>query len=693
MVHWAKFGKGCREVLIDPLMLLSLLPPSLLGGDPSLLRALGDPALRECTSSAPSADATLGRALERSLERSLERRGGGDDEAPQHRFAPPPLVIPKMLHVDTQCYSEQTRKQRYEAAELHQPSHATHPHLLRRHEVTPGLAASEYTDRWKRLLRRLPRSSIVLAHAAPEQLVLGEDLYPYRQEPDYHYLSGVLVPQTAVLLQKRPIAPAAERGGRRFGVDAEREEEEEEEREKEGVPLRTALFAAAPAHPREARWQGATVGEAVAALFERRHPMSGDALESVLTPLLERSADGGDDSSDGDADADGGAAGDGDGAPSSRRVPVYVNAQTRRLLDDGALGAGVAALLERRADVRPLQPHLAALREVKSRAEVGLLRDTSRVAAQALASALPQTRPGLNEHQLAALVDFETHARGARRPAFPTIVAGGPHSSFLHYADNNDQLNDGELVLVDAGAELDGYASDITRTWPVGGTFSREQREVYEIVLEANERCIAATRQGATPRDVERRTTDGMLARLRGLGATGALGDYVWHAATHPIGLDVHDVASRALADGGARLSAGMVRTCEPGVYLSPDEASVPAAYRGIGVRIEDVVHVGDDGAPEVLTAHMPKSVAELEAGWRRGVGVGGTDAVDASSSSSSSSSSRRLRETDGAGTRGVGSLERLHAQHARLRRKGRRRGRAKDTRLMDSSLGGGEPI
>ena len=262
------------------------------------------------------------------------------------------------------------------------------------------------------------------------------------------------------------------------------------------------------------------------------------------------------------------------------------------------------------------------LRLYKSPAELKLMRRAAEIAAEAQCAAMRAARPGRGEYEVEAALLHTMRARGAV-PSYPPIVAAGANACVMHYQHNSAKLQRGELLLVDAGAEVQCYASDITRTWPVGGKFSREQRALYEIVLEAQHAAIDAVRAGS-PWDAAHHAaamviTEGLCALklLRGSARaalqSGTYQKFFPHKTGHWIGLDVHDVGDYQV-DGEPRLlEPGMALTVEPGIYVAPNDASAPPRWRGIGVRIEDDVVVTSRG-PEVLTAKVPKEAKELEA-------------------------------------------------------------------------------
>ncbi|MGI8469011.1 MAG: M24B family metallopeptidase, partial [Pyrinomonadaceae bacterium] len=239
--------------------------------------------------------------------------------------------------------------------------------------------------------------------------------------------------------------------------------------------------------------------------------------------------------------------------------------------------------------------------------------------------AMRKTKPGMNEFQVEAIIENYFKENGAAGVAYNSIVGGGENATILHYVENNADLKDGDLLLIDAGASYKGYASDITRTFPVGGKFTKAQREVYDIVLDAEIACLEATKKGNTIKHRHELSiellTEGMkkLGLLKGKTKDLIKGKkfmkYYMHGVGHFLGLDVHD-AGRYFTDQSAKNSrpfeAGMVLTVEPGLYIPPDDKDAPAKYRGIGIRIEDDVLVTEDGNVN-LTANCPKQAEEIE--------------------------------------------------------------------------------
>ncbi len=274
---------------------------------------------------------------------------------------------------------------------------------------------------------------------------------------------------------------------------------------------------------------------------------------------------------------------------------------------------------------------IGEMRLHKTPEEVEHMQTAATIAADAHILAMKKVKPGMNEGQVEALMEAYMKDKGASGVAYNSIVGGGANATILHYVENNMPLKDGDLILIDAGAEYKGYASDITRTFPVNGKFTPAQREVYDVVLDVQQKCIEFTKTGNTVRGRQEYSiellTEGMvkLGLLKGktkdLIRKKSYLKYYMHGVGHYLGLDVHD-AGRYFTDQQAKNSKpfapGMVLTVEPGIYVPPDDRSAPVKYRGIGVRIEDDVLVTEDGNRN-LTAKVTKDPDEIEAIMRKG--------------------------------------------------------------------------
>ena len=271
--------------------------------------------------------------------------------------------------------------------------------------------------------------------------------------------------------------------------------------------------------------------------------------------------------------------------------------------------------------IKPLDFEVSKMRAIKSEEELKIIKEACRISSLAHIRAMKSVKPGMYEYQLEAEYLHEFMSHGARACAYPSIVGGGKNSCVLHYNDNKDVLNDGDLVLVDAGCELNHYASDITRTFPVNGKFSKEQREIYEIVLEASKKSIEAVISGSNPLKAHETSvkiiSQGLLdlklleGDLNEVIETNKYFDFYMHRVGHYLGLDVHDVGGKDEKGDWVDYSPGMITTIEPGIYINKN-LNVPNQYKNIGIRIEDNVLVTDKGF-EVLTDLVPKEIKDIE--------------------------------------------------------------------------------
>jgi len=268
-------------------------------------------------------------------------------------------------------------------------------------------------------------------------------------------------------------------------------------------------------------------------------------------------------------------------------------------------------------------PLVAQLRLIKTREEIAALQRAIDITGAGIEAAIRFTRPGHHEYEAQAVLEAEYRRQGSPRNGFPSIVAGGANACTLHYTDNRGRLGPRDLLLLDTGAEWDYYSADVSRTFPVNGRFTPEQRAVYDIVLEAQRQAMELVRPGARFLDVHERAVRVLTEGLRDLGVLkgrmptlikgGAYAPYYMHATSHWLGLDVHDAGNYREGSDSIELRAGMVLTVEPGLYITPDADAAPGPLRGIGVRIEDDVLVTRTGYRN-LSAGIPRDAATLEA-------------------------------------------------------------------------------
>jgi Xaa-Pro aminopeptidase len=427
--------------------------------------------------------------------------------------------------------------------------------------LTENLAA--YRLRRERLARAAG-AGVVVVPTAPERIRNRDTHYPYRFDSHFYYLTGFTEPDAVLVL----------------------------------VSEKTILFCREKNAEREI-WDGFRYGPAAARErfgFDEAHPI--EELDALLPGLLENQP--------------------------ALFYPVGADAEW----DARAMGwlnavrakarAGTAAP-DRVQDVRSL---VDEMRLVKDAQELGVMRRAARITAAAHRRAMQQARPGRNEYEIEAELLHEFRRNGAQFPAYWPIVAGGSNACVLHYVFNDAPLRDGDLLLIDAGCELDGYAADLTRTFPVNSRFSPAQRDVYEVVLAAQTAAIAAVKPGNAwndPHDAAVRVLARGLLDLKLLAGTldavlekETYKRFYMHRTGHWLGLDVHDAGEYKRAGKWRALAPGMTLTVEPGLYIRPAD-DIPAAFHNIGVRIEDDVAVTAEGC-EVLTAEAPKAVADVEA-------------------------------------------------------------------------------
>ncbi|WP_444985454.1 Xaa-Pro aminopeptidase [Halomonas mongoliensis] len=429
------------------------------------------------------------------------------------------------------------------------------------------IANEEYRARRRALMDALPADSAVLLPGASLVTRSRDSEFPFRQDSDFHYLSGFPEPDALLLL----LPGRAEGECVLFCQDRNPLMEA-------WTGIRLGAEGAVREHGVDQAFENAERDERLEALLDGRH--------TLYLPLDSAEA-------------------------------MAIAEEVR-----GALMARVrqgARPPEALADLLPL---IHEARLIKSEAELALLRHAAEISARAHRRAMRAARPGLAEYHLQAELEHEFRWQGGSGAAYASIVGGGANACVLHYIENQAPLADGDLVLIDAGAEFDLYAGDITRTFPVNGRFSEAQRALYELVLRVQEQAVAAIRPGETlvrlHEGVVRGLTEGLIELGLLEGEVQARIDdesyrrFYLHSTSHWLGLDVHDVGAYRQGGEPRPLVPGMVLTVEPGLYVPADD-DIPEAFRGIGIRIEDDVAV-TAGGHEVLTTGVPKRVSEIEA-------------------------------------------------------------------------------
>jgi Xaa-Pro aminopeptidase len=431
------------------------------------------------------------------------------------------------------------------------------------------ITKAEYARRRKALMQQMEPNSIAIVPAAKEKIRSRDTHFTFRQDSDVHYLSGFDEPDVVLVL-----IPGRAHG--EFVIFCR-----ERDRAKEiWDGYRAGPEGACKIHGADDAFPISDIDEILPGLIEGR--------ERVYYAL----------GRDPEFDA---------------QVMGWIN-RIRAKVRAGATPPG---------EFLDLSHFLHDLRLYKSAAELRLMAEAGRIAAAAHCRAMRFCKPGVFEYQLEAEILHEFAMNGARHAAYSTIVGGGANGCILHYIDNDQPLRDGDLVLIDAGCEYEYYASDITRTFPVNGVFSKEQKALYEVVLEAQAAAIAQVRPGNhwnDPHDAAVRTLTAGLVKLgllqgkvEELIAAEAYREFYMHRTGHWLGMDVHDVGDYKIHGQWRVFEPGMVLTVEPGLYVAPDNSRVAKKWCGIGIRIEDDVVVTKQGC-QVLTGDVPKTVAEIEA-------------------------------------------------------------------------------
>src|SRR6267143_3143197 len=288
--------------------------------------------------------------------------------------------------------------------------------------------------------------------------------------------------------------------------------------------------------------------------------------------------------------------------------------------------------LMRETNRKPLEPPqtivdpssiIHEMRVFKDNEEIEIMQRAADIAAEAHVEAMKAVRPGMKEFEVEALIEAVFRRHGAAGPSYTSIIGSGANATVLHYITNMGTLKDGDLLLVDAGAEYKGYASDITRTFPINGKFTQAQREIYDLVLETQMSCVEMVRPGVTHEELKNHSiemlTEGMVrlglpqGKPEELIKEAKYKQFYMHGLGHMLGIDVHDVGRYYYDKQSRALEPGVVMTVEPGLYVAPDTKDIPEQYLGIGVRIEDDVLCTNNG-PRVLTSKVPKDAGEIEA-------------------------------------------------------------------------------
>ena len=425
-----------------------------------------------------------------------------------------------------------------------------------------------FLQRRNLLCEQLMDESVVVVSSSSIKTRNSDSDYPFRQDSNFFYLSGFNEPESVIVL--RP-----------FALD------------------RKYVIFCRERDPLKEQWEGFRAGtEGAKKNFRAEESYSISLLDKIMPELLE-------------------------GAKNiyySMRSPNEINIKMPTWLDQ--IRAGARHGSEVPENLLSLDAILDEMRLKKTEEEILLMKKAGDITCEAHIQAMKKVKPGMFEYQLEAEYLHTFLQGGARFPAYNSIVGGGNNSCILHYNENNSKLNDGDVVLVDAGCEYQHYASDVTRTFPVGKKFSEEQKNIYEVVLEAHKQASAEVKPGNPWNKAQEKSVEVITQGLIELGIlSGNLEDLIekeeytkfyMHRIGHWLGMDVHDVGNYKKKGKWRDLEPGMVLTIEPGVYILDSLKGVDKKWLGIGVRIEDDLLVTNDGN-QVLTSHAPKEIQDIE--------------------------------------------------------------------------------
>lgn len=433
----------------------------------------------------------------------------------------------------------------------------------------PIILQQEYAARREQVLKQIGKQAIAFIPSANDIVRAGDNCYYFRQNSNFYYLTGFNEPDAVLVL----------------------------------IPGRAEGEVILFNRPRDKQmeiWNGKRAGQAGACVeYGADESYVIDEFYDLLPELMHN----------------------------RHRVyyPIGRDRGMEELLMDAVnnLRSKVRAGITVPEEFHNIEPYLHEMRLRKSTAEVATMKKAAQASVQAHLRAMKVCRPGLFEYEIEAELMYEFYKHGCRSPAYSPIIGGGANSCILHYIDNNALLNEGDILLVDAGGEYEYYASDITRTYPINGKFTLEQQQIYELVLESQLAAIEMIRPGIPYFDIQKCIHQILTAGLIRLGILHgdfdtlleqqAVRRFYMHNSGHWLGLDTHDAGVYKINNEWRPLEAGFVLTIEPGLYIAADSEGVDPKWWNIGVRIEDDILVTANGY-EILTTGLPKTVAEIEA-------------------------------------------------------------------------------
>lgn len=466
-------------------------------------------------------------------------------------------------------------KQSGEELDIGQPTPVNHPHLFNNNlECTPGITHDEYKTRRSNLMKVLigtrgqdskqhQRHLVILT--ANELKTMSNDIpYFFHQDVDFLYLTGLNEPN-AIFVLEHSMASSNQ--------------------------TNFILFVQ-PKDPKRELWDGAVVGEEAAVDFFKANEAF--PLSSFSNVLKKRYG--------------------------GKDWCVWTKQDINNVKNNSEISKTLKSKDFQSSSMKDIRTHIQKLRVVKSSSEATLLQTSASIASRAFKEAIRQTKPGDSESLTHSVLEFQCKAMGAQHLSFPPVVAGGNRANTLHYICNNQLLKTSDLVLMDGGCVYHGYASDITRTWPVSGHFTEPQAKLYNIVLNVLKGCYAKCNTSSSLNSLHTVMLNLLGKELQEIGLISsslkkdselqqAAVKFCPHHLGHYLGMDTHDCP---LVQRGVPLKPGMAFTLEPGLYIPQDAVGVPREFRGIGIRIEDDVLMTEKG-PLNLTRELPKEVEDIE--------------------------------------------------------------------------------
>ncbi|KAF9932149.1 hypothetical protein FBU30_008836 [Linnemannia zychae] len=481
-------------------------------------------------------------------------------------------------------------------AQYGQPTWMTHPHLMKEGEITPGLTALEYEIRRTSLMQSLPKGSIVISTSYRTRFMTNNIFYPFHQHTDFYYLCGFNEPDSALVLEKNDsprgykmtmfVAPKNANiemwEGARTGIEAAKEVFGADE----AIDANLFRYRIIDMASRYENVYFDFPGPSMFMPMDIAKKLNNRPEPSLLTKVKEKFG------------------WKKNAKPTTAHTPFTFDSKPFLPKKDSDVYLTTKAL----------SPLIQEMRVIKSEAEIKIMRQAGEISGKAFIETLKFTNPKRSEHQVYARFDYECRMRGSQMMAYVPVVAGGSNALTMHYVNNDQPLKDGDLLLMDAGGEYNGYASDITRTWPVNGKFTDAQKDLYNIVLHVNKECIklCTEEHGLTLNqihDVSMRLTKEGLSQLGIRPLANDVDRRLYpHHVGHYLGMDVHDTGDISRS---RPLKEGMVITIEPGLYI-PRDSAYPEKYRGIGIRIEDNVVIGKT-VPHILSVTAPKEIVDIE--------------------------------------------------------------------------------